>query len=149
MIYRRFFFRVLVVVLSAINMSLYANNPHTNKEIATAFFEAIVNAKDFDLASQYIGKVYIEHDPEGEDGATGLKHYIEFLQSNFPESHVTTKRVISDGDYVLFHVHSVLTPDTRGQAIVDIFRLDKGKVVEHWDVTQQIPEHSANSNGMF
>lgn len=59
------------------------------------------------------------------------------------------KRTLVDGDYVLFHVHSILTPGTRGQAIVDIFRLDNGKVVEHWYVTQQIPENSANPNRMF
>lgn len=133
-------------------MSINGNantKPHTNTEIATAFFEAVVNKKDFNLATEYMGDVYIEHDPEGENGSKGLKHYIEFLQTNYPESHVTIKRIIANGDYVLFHVHSILTPGTRGQAIVDIFRLDNGKIVEHWDVTQQIPENSANSNGMF
>ena len=141
---------VLAIVLSLTALNLQANNkPHTNVQIATAFFESIVNKKDFSSAAEYIGDVYVEHDPQGEDGPSGLKHYIEWLQNNFPESHVIIKRVISDGDYVIFHVHSILTPGTRGQAIVDMFRLDKGKVVEHWDVTQEIPESSANSNGMF
>ncbi len=144
------FSAILTTMLFIVNTNLYANNkPHTNVEIATAFFEAIVNKKDFNLASEYIGDVYIEHDPEGKDGSDGLHHYIEFLQTHFPESQVKIKRVIANGDYVIFHVHSILTPGTRGDAIVDIFRLDNGKVVEHWDVTQAIPEVSANSNGMF
>jgi predicted SnoaL-like aldol condensation-catalyzing enzyme len=141
---------LLTALVLAVSVNVHADNkPHTNIEIATAFFEAIVNKKDFNAASEYIGPVYIEHDPEGKDGAAGLKHYIEFLQANFPESHVTIKRVIADGDYVIFHVHSILTPGANGDAIVDIFRLHNGKVVEHWDVTQAIPENSANSNGMF
>lgn len=140
---------ILMLILFVFSANATANKPHTNVEIATAFFEAIVNKKDFNSASKYIGSIYIEHDPEGKDGSEGLKHYIEFLKTNFPESHVTIKRVIADGDYVIFHVHSVLIPGILGDAIVDIFRLDRGKIVEHWDVTQTIPNSSANDNGMF
>ena len=53
------------------------------------------------------------------------------------------------GDYVILHVHNVPTPGSHGNAIIDIFRLENGKVVEHWDVVQPIPENAANSNGMF
>ena len=59
------------------------------------------------------------------------------------------KRIFADGDYVIVHVHAVREPGTRGNAIIDIFRLEDGKVVEHWDVIQPIPEKSANDNGMF
>jgi predicted SnoaL-like aldol condensation-catalyzing enzyme len=57
--------------------------------------------------------------------------------------------VFADGDYVILHVHAVREPGTRGNAIVDIFRLEDGKIVEHWDVVQPIPEKAANANGMF
>jgi len=143
---------ILTVVLLTISLNVsYAKKipPQSNKEIATEFLHAIVNAKDYDAASKYLGSWYTEHDPEGADGPTGLKAYIQFLRDNFPNSHVEIKRVIADGDYVILHVHSILTPGTRGQAIVDIFRLAKGKVIEHWDVTQEIPEKSSNPNGMF
>jgi predicted SnoaL-like aldol condensation-catalyzing enzyme len=57
--------------------------------------------------------------------------------------------VFADGDYVILHVHNVPTPGARGSAIIDIFRLDDGKVTEHWDVRQEIPEKTANTNTMF
>jgi predicted SnoaL-like aldol condensation-catalyzing enzyme len=143
---------ILIITLLTIGLNVsFASNipPKNNKEIATEFLQSIVNAKDFNAASKYLGTWYTEHDPDGTDGPVGLKAYIQFLQDNFPNSHIEIKRIIADGDYVIFHVHSVLTPGTRGQAIVDIFRLDKGKVIEHWDVTQEIPEKSSNPNGMF
>ena len=59
------------------------------------------------------------------------------------------KRVFADGDFVILHVHGVREPGERGVAIIDIFRLEKGKIVEHWDVVQPIPEKPANNNGMF
>jgi len=63
--------------------------------------------------------------------------------------HVDIKRVFADGDFVILHSHAVREPDTLGRAVVDIFKLENGKVVEHWDVIQDVPEKPMNSNGMF
>jgi predicted SnoaL-like aldol condensation-catalyzing enzyme len=79
----------------------------------------------------------------------GLKAFLAFLRDKFPDYHSEIKRIFADGDYVIVHVHNVPTPGSRGNAIVDIFKLENGKVVEHWDVRQEIPEQSANSNTMF
>ncbi len=57
--------------------------------------------------------------------------------------------MFADGDYVILHVHAVREPDTRGNAIIDIFKLENGKIAEYWNVIQPIPEQSANGNGMF
>lgn len=65
------------------------------------------------------------------------------------QSHSEIKRSFVDGDHVILHVHAVREPGTRGNAIVDIFRLENGKIVEHWDVIQPIPEKAANANTMF
>ena len=74
---------------------------------------------------------------------------MNFLREKFPDSHSEIKRSFADGDYVILHVHAVREPGTRGRAIVDIFRLEEGKIVEHWDVAQDIPEKMPHSNGMF
>lgn len=138
-----------LILLAGCHATFATPQPLTNKEIATRFFEAVVNEKNYDAASKYLGKIYIEHDPQGVDGPGGLYVFIEYLRNTYPNSHVEIKRVITEGDYVIFHVHDVKVPGTRGKAIIDMFRLDHGKVVEHWDVEQDIPEKSANGNGMF
>ena len=75
--------------------------------------------------------------------------FLALLREKFPDYHSDIKRVFADGDYVIVHVHNVPSPGSRGAAIIDIFKLEDGKVVEHWDVRQDIPEQSANSNTMF
>jgi len=74
---------------------------------------------------------------------------VTLLKEKFPNSHNEIKRVIAEGDLVVLHVHSVREPGQRGRAIVDIFKVENGKIVEHWDVVQDIPEKSANDNTMF
>jgi len=120
-----------------------------NKKTVVEFYEKAINQRDFDAASKYLGSRYIQHNPVAPDGAEGLRAFISFLREKFPQGHVEIKRVFADGNYVILHVHSVREPGTRGRAVVDIFRLDSGKIVEHWDVIQEIPEKAANPNGMF
>ena len=67
----------------------------------------------------------------------------------FPNNHSEIKHIFADGDYVIVHDHAVREPGTRRFAIVNIYKLENGKVVEHWDVIQPIPEKAANNNGMF
>jgi predicted SnoaL-like aldol condensation-catalyzing enzyme len=120
-----------------------------NKKTVAAFYDAALNRKDFEAAAQYIGPRYTQHNPNAKDGPEGLKGFLAFLREKFPASHSEIKRIFADGDYVIVHVHAVREPGTRGNAIVDIFKLENGKVVEHWDVVQPIPESAANDNGMF
>ena len=120
-----------------------------NKRIATEFYDAAINRKDFKAASQYLGSGYKQHNPTAADGAEGLLKFIDFLKTRYPEQRGEIKRVIAEGDLVVLHVHSTRGDGTPGRAIVDIFRVDGGKVAEHWDVIQDIPAEPANSNGMF
>ena len=120
-----------------------------NKKIVVEFYEKALNQKDFEAASKYFGAQYIQHNPMVPDGPQGLKTLLDLLRTKFPNSHSEIKRVFADGDFVILHVHAVREPGTRGTAIVDIFRLDNGKIVEHWDVRQDVPEQAANSNTMF
>src|SRR5512143_621519 len=120
-----------------------------NKRIVVEFYEKAINQKDFEAAAKYIGPRYTQHNPLAADGPAGLQAYLRYLRATYPNSHSEIKRVFADGDYVILHVHAVRVPGTRGSAIVDIFKLENGKVVEHWDVIQVIPEKAANANGMF
>jgi len=120
-----------------------------NKKIVVDFYDKAINQKDFDAASKYMGARYTQHNPNAADGPEGLKAFLQFLKEKFPASRSEIKRVFADGDYVILHVHAVREPGTRGSAIIDVFKLENGKVVEHWDVVQPIPEKAANTNGMF
>jgi len=126
-----------------------ATGLEANKKLVIAFYDASINKKDFAAASRYLGSQYKQHNPTAPDGPEGLKAFIEFLKARFPNQHGEIKQVIAEGDLVVLHVRSTRGDNTPGRAIVDIFRVEHGKVVEHWDVIQDIPEKAANSNGMF
>jgi predicted SnoaL-like aldol condensation-catalyzing enzyme len=120
-----------------------------NKKVVQEFYNFLINKKDFKSASKYIGNRYIQHNPLVADGPEGLRAFVDFLKADYPDARSEIKRIFADGDYVIIHVHSVRIPNTRGRAIFDLFKLEDGKIVEHWDAIQEIPESSANSNGMF
>ena len=120
----------------------------TNKRLACEYYDCIINKKDFEAAKRYMG-AYIQHNPLLGDGPEGIKALIEFLKKNFPEARSEVKRAFAEGDYVFLHVHSLRQPNTRGRAIMELFRFENGKIEEHWDVIQEVPETSANPNGMF
>src|SRR4051794_21464192 len=120
-----------------------------NRAAVLAFYEKGLNQKDADAALAHVGDRYTQHNPNAADGPDGFRKFIGFLREKFPNSHSEIKRSFVDGDHVILHVHAVREPGTRGNAIVDIFKLENGKIVEHWDVVQPIPENPANNNTMF
>ena len=131
-----------------------AQKMERNKKNVVEFYNAVLNEKNFDKAATYVGATYIQHNPVGADGLDGIKGFIGFLKAKFPNNKSEIKRVFADGNYVIVHVHAVRNPgtDERGNAIFDLFRLDdNGKVLEHWDAVQPIPdpEKALNKNGMF
>jgi predicted SnoaL-like aldol condensation-catalyzing enzyme len=145
--------RIGRIVIAAAGLALgsaaQAQNAEANKKAVVEFYNKALNDKDFEAASRYLGPRYTQHNPSAADGPEGLKAFLGFLRDKFPRSHSEIKRVFAEGDYVILHVHAVREPGTRGRAIVDIFKLENGKVVEHWDVAQDVPEKAANQNGMF
>ena len=126
-----------------------AQQQEANKKAVVEFYDKAINQKDFEAASKYMGSRYTQHNPNAPDGPEGLKTFLLFLKEKFPGSRSEIKRVFADGDYVILHVHAVREPGTRGNAIIDIFKLENGKIVEHWDVVQPIPDNPANNNTMF
>ena len=138
-----------LLIASPAALAADARQMEENKKIVAAFYDAALNQKDFEKASQYLGARYTQHNPLAADGREGFKGFITFLKDKFPNNRSEIKRIFAEGDYVIVHVHAVREPGTRGNAIIDIFRLENGKVVEHWDVVQPIPEKALNDNGMF
>ena len=126
-----------------------AATQEANKKTVLEFYEAGLNKKDFEAAAKFFGPRYIQHNPLAADGIEGFRKFIEFRREKFPNAKSEIKRTLADGDMVILHVHSIREPGERGVAIVDIFRLEGGKIIEHWDVIQPISEKAANDNTMF
>lgn len=120
-----------------------------NKRVVLDFYARALNGTDFDAAARHFGRYYIQHNPMIGDGVEGFRTFLRGLKEQFPDVRGDIKRVFADGDYVILHVHATRTPQDPGLAIVDIFRLEEGKIVEHWDVRQPMPDASAHGNGMF
>jgi len=122
-----------------------------NKENVAAFYELAFNQHKLEEAvAQYVAEPYIQHNPGVADGGKAfIDAFAPFLKEH-PQSHADIKRVVAEGDLVVVHVHSQTAPDDRGEAVIDIFRLDEnGKIVEHWDVAQPVPEKTVSGHTMF
>ncbi|MEY9992231.1 putative SnoaL-like aldol condensation-catalyzing enzyme [Streptomyces sp. V4I8] len=120
-----------------------------NKRLVTKAFDQLIVRKDLSALDRYWGAEYHQHNPSIADGVAGVRAGLGGYFEAFPQLTVTPKRVIAEGDLVAVHSHYVNAPGERGQAVVDLFRVRGGKIVEHWDVLQDVPGSSANDNGMF
>ena len=123
----------------------------TNKDITVAFYKkALFEGRVEEAFRLYAVPTYRQHNPLIEDGMEGVKKFVAWIMANHPNARGEIKRIFADGDHVILHSHwHGLSDNPGGEAVVDIFRLEGDKVVEHWDVIQPIPETSANANTMF
>ncbi|QNP72005.1 nuclear transport factor 2 family protein [Streptomyces roseirectus] len=120
-----------------------------NKKLVVKAFDQLLVRKDLGAIDRYWGADYQQHNPAIANGTSGAKAGLGGYFAAFPQLKVEPKRVIAEGDLVAVHSHYIPAPGQRGQAIVDLFRVRGGKIVEHWDVVQDVPENSANDNTMF
>ncbi len=121
----------------------------TNKENAIAFYKTAYEGNPKQAVAQYVGDDYIQHNPAVEDGKQGFIDYFERMQRQYPQKSVEFVRAIEEGNLVALHTHQTW-PGNDQYITMDFFRFDdNGKIVEHWDAIQQIPEESQNGNTMY
>jgi predicted SnoaL-like aldol condensation-catalyzing enzyme len=97
----------------------------------------------------YVGKEYIQHNPDVADGTAGFIAYFERMQREYPDKSIEFVRCIAEGDLVALHTHQIW-PGNDEYVTMDFFRFDEaGKICEHWDAIQQIPKEAANPNTMY
>lgn len=124
-------------------------NLEQNKKNAISFYKMAYEGNPKKSIEQYAGKEYIQHNPSVEDGIEGFVRYFERMQEEYPDKSIEFVRAVSEGDMVALHTHQIW-PGNEEYITMDFFRFDKsGKIVEHWDSIQLIPEDSENRNSMY
>ncbi len=121
-----------------------------NKRAVREFYELAFNQRQpAEAVARYVGGYYRQHNPLVGDGGEPFIAFVTGFAKSFPGLHVDLERLIAEGDLVVVHCHITRNSGDRGLAVMDIFRVENGKIVEHWDVMQEIPESAANTNTMF
>jgi predicted SnoaL-like aldol condensation-catalyzing enzyme len=122
-----------------------------NTTAVLAFYKQALLDGDVEGAfAQYSVPTYRQHNPLVEDGMEGVRKFVAWIRATHPDARCEIKRVFSVDDHVILHCHwHGLSDNPNGEAVVDIFRMEHGKAIEHWDVIQPVPAKSANANTMF
>jgi len=127
-------------------------DPERNKQVVVDYYTTAFAGNPEKAVADHFGPRDIQHNPDAQDGPEAFVAFVKWLRGEYPNVRLDIKRVIAERDLVATHAHLDLepdNPDNPGRALADFFRLEDGKVVEHWDVIQDIPATSANANGMF
>lgn len=120
-----------------------------NRQIVEGFADLFYRQKNVRKAfMEYVSENYIQHNPTILDGREAA---IEMLEPKFsnPEASFDIKRILVDGHLAMIHLHGKMNKTHLGGAVADIFRLENGKIVEHWDVLQPVPGKAINQHPMF
>ncbi|MEM7161872.1 MAG: ester cyclase [Bacteroidota bacterium] len=123
-------------------------NTKLNKENAIAFYRMAYLGKPAMAIEMYVGDQYIQHNPDVRDGPQGFIEYFDRMQRDFPNKEIEFVRCIAEDDLVALHTLQHW-PENEQYVTMDFFRFDEnGKIVEHWDAIQKVPETMAHENGM-
>lgn len=121
-----------------------------NKELVIKAYQELFGDHDLTALDRYWADEYIQHNPYIGDGREAVKTFLEGLGIlNWPKQQVKFERVIAQGDLVMLQTAQPASPSSPATVIVDIFRVESGKLVEHWDVMQQVPADATNKRSMY
>jgi predicted SnoaL-like aldol condensation-catalyzing enzyme len=125
-------------------------DPEKNKQTVLDYYNMASNErKPAEAVEKYGGPYYIQHNPQAPDGFEAFIQFVTDFVEQFPQMSVDIRRAIAEGDLVATHSLLKTSPEDRGTAAADFFRLEDGKIIEHWDVLQPVPESAANDHPMF
>jgi predicted SnoaL-like aldol condensation-catalyzing enzyme len=120
-----------------------------NKANAISFYRMAYEGNPRKAVELYVGAEYIQHNPLVGNGKEPFIEYFERMAKEYPDKTIEFVRAVAEGDLVALHTHQIW-PGNDEYVTMDFFRFDDlGKIVEHWDSVQQIPEKSANGNAMY
>lgn len=120
-----------------------------NLEAVLTMYREVLIAMDADAVERHIPPEYIQHSSLVPPGRGALKDFLRKVRAESPDARQTIHRAFADGDHVVIHLHVERWPGDPGLAVVDIFRLEGGRIKEHWDVIQDVPADPVNPLGMF
>jgi predicted SnoaL-like aldol condensation-catalyzing enzyme len=140
------------VTIDSLNMQIKSlkdslNQNASNKKMVADFYQSLFGDKNQSSIDQYIGDTYIQHNPSLPDGKGALKKAVAIWFKGQPKDTIDVKHLGADGNFVYIHTKSKMGNKTF--SILDIFRVENGKITEHWDVMQEVPAKSANAHPMF
>lgn len=120
-----------------------------NKRNAIEFYKMAFEGNPGKAVDLFAGSDYIQHNPLVGNGTDAFVEYFERMAREYPGKYIEFVRAVAEGDLVALHTHQVW-PGNNEYVTMDFFRFDgEGKIVEHWDSVQQIPDTSANNNKMY
>ena len=144
--------RLFITAMAFATLGGCASQPahvQTNRALVTDFARLFYTERNVTKAFRtYVAPDYIQHNPGIADGREAAIAALEPMFSG-PGARFDVKRIIVDGDMAVIHLFGRGDPSTRGAAVADIYRIKDGKIVEHWDILQPLPEKSANAHPMF
>lgn len=125
------------------------HNLELNKQSAIAFYRKAYLGKPTEAVEEYVGAGYKQHNPLVADGKQAFIDYFDEMAKDYPNKSIEFVRTIAEGDLVALHTHQTW-PDNDQYVTMDFFRFDEnGKIVEHWDSIQEIPDETKNGNSMY
>ena len=130
-------------------MSARTKQELANLRLVKRIYAEVLGPIDSGAVDALFDPGYIQHNPNAATGSQGLKEMLDRAKLKYPHAEHRVKRMLADGDLVAAHVHVIFNPGDEGFAVVDIFRIERGRIAEHWDVMQPITSGSKNNNGRF